>query len=143
MLECLKRCGGGATEAWDQVRRSRGFAPDEVALEAGEKASLIVTDRDYMRPQVRWRASVAEAAGCLVTQVESVVVVPVEPISVKRETAARTLRPRVREHLDEFLVELKPTKPKKWPLNMYTEGLDLSDIESILDGMDLDRSVEP
>jgi hypothetical protein len=49
----------------------------------------------------------------------------------------------VREHLDEFLVELKPTKPKKWPLNMYTEGLDLSDIESILDGMDLDRSVEP
>jgi deoxyribodipyrimidine photo-lyase len=28
----------------------RGGSPDEVAIEAGKDASLIVTDRGYMRP---------------------------------------------------------------------------------------------
>jgi deoxyribodipyrimidine photo-lyase len=32
------------------VRRG---APDDIALEAGKDASLIVTDRGYMRPQKR------------------------------------------------------------------------------------------
>ena len=63
------------------VRRG---SPDEVAIEAGKDASLIVTDRGYMRPQKRWRQKVAREAGCLVTQVESDVVVPVELASGKQ-----------------------------------------------------------
>jgi deoxyribodipyrimidine photo-lyase len=120
------------------VRRG---SPDEVALEAGERASLIVTDRGYMRPQKRWRERVAGEAGCPLVQVETDVVVPVELASGKQEHAARTLRPRIHEHLDEFLVELTPTKPDKQSSNMKEEGLDLSDIDGILDAMDLDTSV--
>jgi deoxyribodipyrimidine photo-lyase len=120
----------------------RKGSPDDIALEAGEDASLIVTDRGYMRPQKRWRERVAGGAGCLVTQVESDVVVPVELASEKRETAARTLRPRIGEYLKDFLVELTPTKTEKQSVNMKAEGLDLSDIEKVLDGMDLDRSVD-
>ena len=120
------------------VRRG---SPDEVALEAGRGASLIVTDRGYMRPQREWREKVAAEAGCLVTQVESDVVVPVELASGKQEHAARTLRPKIGEYLEDFLVELTPTKPEKQSLNMQADGLDLSDIDSVLDGMDLDRSV--
>ena len=56
------------------VRRG---APDDIALEAGKDASLIVTDRGYMRPQKRWRKRVAGEAECPVTRVESGVVVPV------------------------------------------------------------------
>jgi deoxyribodipyrimidine photo-lyase len=120
------------------VRRG---APDDLALEAGKDASLIVTDRGYMRPQKRWRKRVAGEAECPVTQVESDVVVPVGLASGKRETAARTLRPRIGEYLHDFLVGLTPTKISKQSLHMKAEGLDLSDIEKALGGMDLDRSV--
>ncbi len=119
----------------------RKGSPDEVALEAGANASLVVADRGYTRPQKRWRERVAAEAGRLVTQVESDVVVPVELASEKRETAARTLRPRLNRHLDEFLVELRATKPQKQSLNLKAEGLDLSDVDKVLDGMQLDRSV--
>jgi len=119
----------------------REGSPEEVALDAGKDASLVITDRGYMRPQKKWRKKVAGEAGCLVTQVESDVVVPVELASEKRETAARTLRPKIQEYLDDFLVGLAPTKISKQSLNLKAEGLDLSDIEKVLDGMNLDRSV--
>jgi deoxyribodipyrimidine photo-lyase len=119
----------------------REGSPDGVAIEAGKNASLIVTDRGYMRPQKRWREKVAREVGCLVTQVESDVVVPVEFASSKQEHAARTLRPRIGEYLEDFLVALTPTKVEKQSTNMQANGLDLSDIGGVLDGMDLDRSV--
>ena len=127
-------------------KRGIGFAvrkgsPDEVALEVGGDASLIVTDRGYMRPQREWREKVAREAGCLLTQVETDVVVPVELASGKREHAARTLRPKIAEYLEDFLVALNPTKPEKASLDMRVDGLDLSDIQKILDELDLDRSV--
>jgi len=119
----------------------RGGSPDEVAIEAGKDASLIVTDRGYMRPQKRWREKVAEEAGCLVTQVESDVVVPVELASGKQEHAARTLRPKIGKYLEDYLVAPTPTKIEKQSTNMQQAGLDLSDIQNVLEGMDLDRSV--
>jgi deoxyribodipyrimidine photo-lyase len=119
----------------------RKGSPDEVALDVGEDASLIVTDRGYMRPQKKWREQVAREASCLVTQVESDVVVPVELASGKQEHAARTLRPRIQEYLDDFMVGLTPTKVSKQSLNMKTECLDLSDTAKVLDEMDLDQSV--
>jgi deoxyribodipyrimidine photo-lyase len=127
-------------------KRGIGFAvrkgsPEEVALEVGEDASLIVTDRGYMRPQREWREKVAREASCLLTQVETDVVVPVELASGKREHAARTLRPKIAEYLEDFLVALNPTKPEKGSFDMRVDGLDLSDIQKILDEMDLDRSV--
>ncbi|HZF59582.1 MAG TPA: deoxyribodipyrimidine photo-lyase [Rubrobacter sp.] len=127
-------------------KRGIGFAvrkgsPDEVALEVGGDASLIVTDRGYMRPQREWREKVAREAGCLLTQVETDVVVPLELASGKREHAARTLRPKIAEYLEDFLVALNPTKPEKGSFDMRVDGLDLSDIQKILDEMDLDRSV--
>jgi len=68
-----------------------------------------------------------EGGSCLVVQVETEVVVPVELASAKREHAARTLRPRIREQLDDFLVELEPTALDKPSLDVETSGLDLSD----------------
>ncbi len=140
MLEGLKDARDALSKRGIKFVVRRG-SPDDVAVEAGRDASLIVTDRGYMRPQKRWREKVAREAGRRLTQVESDVVVPVELASGKQEHAARTLRPRMGEYLEEFLVELTPTKPGKQSLDMKVEGLDLSDIEAVLDGMDLDRSV--
>ncbi len=122
------------------VRRD---SPDEVAHDASKNASLIVCDMSYLRLQKEWRERVAREAGCLVVQVETEVVVPVELASNKQEHAARTLRPRIREHLDEFLVELERTEVEKQSLNMKDDGLDLSDVGAILDDMGLDRNVAP
>jgi deoxyribodipyrimidine photolyase len=47
-----------------------GGSPEDVALDAGKDASLLVTDRGYMRPQKKWRKKVACEVGCPVTQVE-------------------------------------------------------------------------
>jgi deoxyribodipyrimidine photo-lyase len=122
------------------VRRG---SPDAVALDAGKDASLVVCDMSYLNLQKEWRDKVAEGADCLVVQVETEVVVPVELVSNKQEHAARTLRPKIHEHLDEFLVELAPTVVEKQSLNMKDDGLDLSDIQPILEDMDLDRNVTP
>ncbi|MGI9047968.1 MAG: deoxyribodipyrimidine photo-lyase [Rubrobacteraceae bacterium] len=142
ILEGLKDAQDALKERGIKMVVRRG-SPDEVALDAGKGASLIVTDRGYMRPQRRWREKVASEAGCFVEQVESDVVVPVELASGKRETAARTLRPRIHEHLEDFLVELSPTPVEKQSVNMGEDGIDLDDIVAVLEDMDLDRSVEP
>src|SRR5688500_7629828 len=104
---------------------------------------MIVCDMSYLRLQKEWRERLANEARCLDAQVENEDVVPVELASNKREHAARTLRPRIREQLDDFLVELEPTALDKPSLDMETSGLDLSDIGAILDGMELDRTVPP
>ncbi len=85
---------------------ARRGSPDEVALDLGKDASLIVCDMSYLRLQKEWREKVAEDADCAVVQVETEVVVPVELASNKQEHAARTLRPKINKHLDDFLVEL-------------------------------------
>src|SRR3954453_4232100 len=140
MLEGLKDAQEALEDRGIKMVIRKG-SPDEVAIDAGKNASLIVTDRGYMRPQKTWREKVAKEAGCLVTQGESDVVVPVELASNKQEHAARTLRPKIGEHLEDFLVALTPTKVEKQSTNMRADGLDLSDIDGFLGGMDLDRSV--
>ncbi|WP_240432543.1 deoxyribodipyrimidine photo-lyase [Rubrobacter indicoceani] len=121
------------------VRRG---SPEKVAVEAAKGASLVVTDRGYLRHQRKWRKTVAEEAGCEVVQVESDVVVPVEVASDKREYAARTIRPKIKKHLDDFLAALDPIEPQKSSANMSEEGLDLSDTEAVLSRMkNLDREV--
>ncbi|CAN5519703.1 deoxyribodipyrimidine photo-lyase [soil metagenome] len=142
MLEGLREVEAALKERGIKFALRHG-SPDEVALEAGEGASLIVTDRGYMRPQRDWRKNVAERANCLVTQVESDVVVPIELASGKRETAARTLRPKIHERLDEFLVGLDTTAVEKQSTNMSLDSLDISNVESVLSELDIDRSVEP
>ena len=135
----------------EEALRQRGIrfvvgsgSPDDVALRYAENASMVVGDGAYLRPEWSWRQRVAEEADCHVVRVESNVVVPIELASDKREVAARTLRPKIRRHLDEFLVELLPTEVEKGSLDLEVEeGIDISDVDAVLDGMEIDKSVEP
>jgi deoxyribodipyrimidine photo-lyase len=143
MLEGLRDAQESLTRRGIKFVVQKG-APDEVALRLGENASMIVSDGAYLRPERSWRQRVAEEAGRRVVRVESNVVVPVELASNRRETAARTLRPKIRRHLDEYLVELLPTEIEKDSLDLRVEGgIDLSDIDAVLEGMSIDKSVEP
>lgn len=118
-------------------------APDRAALSLSDKAALIVCDRGYLRHQKAWRETVARQASCPVVEVESDVVVPVETASNKAEYAARTLRPKIRRHLDAFRVRLRKTPLRHRFSAPPPTGIDLADLNRVLAALPLDRSVAP
>ena len=139
----------GLADAW-QALRKRGIqlvmrlgSPERVALEQADRAALLVCDAGYLRHQRQWRQTVARQAPCRVIEVEGDVVVPVTVASVKAEYAARTFRPRVRKHIDDFLWLPRSPKPERSSLEIGIDGLDPNDIDGLLARLDLDRSVPP
>ena len=123
------------------VRHGR---PDRVALHYAEDAAALVTDRGYLRHQKNWRSHVADNAPCQVEQVEGDVVVPVETASDKAEYAARTIRPKIHEHLERCLQLPDPVPVGTPSLDLdVDEGLPLDDIGRVTDRLDLNRDVAP
>ncbi len=117
--------------------------PARVALELAREAARLVCDRGYLRHQKAWRKAVAEAASCPVVQVESDVVVPVETVSEKAEYAARTIRPKLGRHLDDYIVPLPTENLQTRGADLGIHGEELSDVDVVLDRLKLDRSVDP
>lgn len=117
-------------------------APDVVALALADRASLVVCDRGYLRHQRQWRDHVADQASCPVIQVESDVVVPVELVSDKKESAARTIRPKITRHLERFLVPL-PLTTLTATRRPQVEGEDLSDVDQLARSLKLEQQVDP
>jgi deoxyribodipyrimidine photo-lyase len=116
-------------------------APPDVALEFGLDAAMIVCDRGYLKHQKIWRDKVAREANCRVIQVESDVVVPLETVSSKAEYAARTIRPKIQNHLNDYLIELKPIKVRHPTVNISLDSIDLKGSKNILTSLNIDRSV--
>jgi deoxyribodipyrimidine photo-lyase len=115
--------------------------PAKVALNLGRQASLIVCDCGYLRPQKAWRDQVARQAVCRVVQVESDVIVPLRVVSNKAEYAARTIRPKIHKHLANYLNEFKAAAAKHSSLNLNIQGLDLANVNAVLQKLRIDRSV--
>jgi deoxyribodipyrimidine photo-lyase len=143
MLDGLQETQTALAERGLKMVVQRG-APDKVALSYGNDAALLVTDRGYLRHQKQWRRRVAREAPCRVTQVEGDVVVPVETVTDKAEYAARTIRPKIHEHLDRFL-SLPASVPVGNPsLDLdVEEGLALDTVDVVAGQLDLDESVVP
>jgi len=118
--------------------------PADVALAYADDATHLVTDRGYLRHQRQWRARVARDAPCPVVQVEGDVVVPVEVVTEKPEYAARTIRPKIHEHLERFLTLPSEETPQKESVDLpVEEGLALDDVEAVADRLALDDRVPP
>jgi len=127
---------------------SRGIAtlvlkgsPARTVARIGARASLVVTDRGYLRHQVRWRAELAERLACPMVQVETDAIVPVESASPKAEYAAATLRPKLGRILLRYLVPLEQHEPVAPRLQPDEESIALDDIDAVLASLQLDRSV--
>lgn len=118
-----------------------GHPPEEM-LKLAQHASLVITDRAYLRPSRDWRTWLAERLDAPLIQVESDAVVPIETASGKQEWAARTIRPKIHKRMDEFLVPLEPRKIKVESLGLL-DSVDVSDPKEVLKGLDIDRSVPP
>ncbi|MFW6065281.1 MAG: deoxyribodipyrimidine photo-lyase [Planctomycetota bacterium] len=122
------------------VRRAN---PAEAALELAADAAMVVTDRGYLNHQRRRRDRLADGADCAVVRVEGEVVVPAEAASDKQEYAARTLRPKIHRRLGEFLKPVRRHSPRKNLSGLRLRDFDVSDPETALARLNVDRSVTP
>ena len=130
------------------ARRGIGFvvrrgAPGDVAVALAQDAALMVCDRGYLRHQKAWWQDVAARAPCGVIQVEGDVVVPLEAASDKVEAAARTLRPKLHRLWEEYLTPLEDAPVRQSSHDLPIASIDVADIEGVLGGLKLDRSVPP
>jgi deoxyribodipyrimidine photo-lyase len=142
MLEGLAETARELTQRGICMVLRRGSPPD-VALQVGREASLIVCDRGYLRHQRTWRGQVARRSACRVIQVEGEVVVPVEAASGKAEIGARTLRPRIRRQLADYMVELPAAAVRRGTTHLGLRGLDLGRKDALLKSLRIDRRVSP
>jgi deoxyribodipyrimidine photo-lyase len=142
MLEGLRETRASLAEQGIKMVIQRG-SPADIALSLGQKASLIVCDRGYLGHQKAWRTQVARSATCGVVQVESDVVVPLEVVSNKAEYAARTIRPKIHKHLNDYLVPFKSGVVQKSSLGLKINGLDLKEVSAVLKKLSIDRRVAP
>jgi len=102
---------------------------------------MIICDRGYLKHQRLWRDRVARKASCRVAQVKSDVVVPLETVSPKAEYAARTIRPKIQKHLDDYLIEIKPVKVQHPNVNHSFDGLEWKRPADILSLLNIDGTV--
>ncbi|PSQ96562.1 MAG: deoxyribodipyrimidine photolyase [Bacteroidetes bacterium SW_9_63_38] len=143
MLEGLRETQERLAERGIKLVARRG-APDDVALSFAEDAQMIVSDRGYLRHQRRWRKRVAAEAPCPVVQVEGDVVVPVEEVTDKPEYAARTIRPKIHEHLDRFLALSTEGTIEVPSVDLdVDDGLALDAVDAVVDRLDLGDNVPP
>lgn len=114
--------------------------PVEAVRDLADRAAMVVVDRGYLRIERKWRERVARRLACPLVQVETDVVVPVETASPKEEYAAYTIRPKIHDHLDSFLTPLEETELERGTLDRPDQGLELEDIEDLLERMRINRS---
>jgi len=121
----------------------RHASPEKEVLRLTQNADLVVVDRGYLRIQQQWREYAARRLDCLLIQVESDVVVPVELVSSKEEYSARTIRGKIHKYRDGFLNLLPQQKAAHPSVNADFESVDISSPDKVQSLLKLDRTVEP
>ncbi|MBN2035931.1 MAG: deoxyribodipyrimidine photo-lyase [Chitinispirillaceae bacterium] len=108
------------------------------------RASLVVTDRGYLRVQKAWRTQAAKRLACAFVQVETDVIVPVNRASDREEYAAATIRAKLHKRLAEFFAQIEMPRVKKDSLGMrFAEGIDLEDTGAVCRRLPIDMTVKP
>jgi len=118
------------------------ISPPKGVLKLAEDACLMVCDRGYLNIQKTWRQTVAERIPCPCVQVETDVIVPVETTSEKEEYAAATIRPKIHNHLSDFLRQLQHVSPKIDALSITLDSLEVSDLTKMVHQLTIDHTVK-
>ncbi|MFW6414662.1 MAG: deoxyribodipyrimidine photo-lyase [Verrucomicrobiota bacterium] len=130
MLEGLQDVQSGLKKRQIAFVLRLGYPP-KIVLDLAEQATQVVCERAYLHHLRQWRREVAEGLDCRFTQVEGEVVVPVEQVSNKREYAARTIRSKITDHINDYLQPLTTVSDTGPKLASAPSGLDIEDKEKI------------
>jgi deoxyribodipyrimidine photo-lyase len=102
---------------------------------------LVIGDENPMRAPESWRQKAAETLRVPFWTVDADVVVPTK-LLLKEQYAARTIRPRIRALLPEFLVPLENPKARvAWKRPKHL--LSLAPDSDLLEGFEIDREIQP
>ncbi|UCG46633.1 MAG: deoxyribodipyrimidine photo-lyase [Phycisphaerales bacterium] len=115
--------------------------PGTCVAEMAKDAALVVVDGGQLRIQRKWRRAVSKSIGCTLWEVETNLIVPVWEASAKEDFSAGTFRPRISRRLDGYLVPVRHRRPRTDSLGLRFDGLDVGDIDGVLSGLRVDRSV--
>ena len=122
------------------------YPPDDRSADLSELAQdavMVVTDCGYLNFQTEWRERYAQDLPCLLIQVESDVVVPVESVSPKEEFSAGTFRPKINRLLANYLQPMEMTVPEKSSSNFNITSFSINNLESAVKKLSIDTSVPP
>jgi len=105
--------------------------PVEELIGLSNGASMVVTDRGYLRHQREWRIRLAGLLDRPFIEVDSDVVVPVTYASTKEEYSAATLRRKLRPLVSRFLKLPERVDPRNSANIGGVDGEDPNDIEGL------------
>lgn len=144
-LEGLKEVADRLAERDLKFLLFRGEPAKTIAAFADENdAAAMVCDRGYLRFERGWREDLADALAVPLIQIEGDVVVPIETTSGKREYAARTIRDKAMDRVEDFDSTSSETEPKQASNRMHLSGdLDFTNVGAVLDALSPDNSVGP
>lgn len=115
-----------------------GDAAERISAVAdSERAAVVVTDLDPMHSGRRWRSELVERLAVPLIQVDSDVVVPTAFLE-KQEYAARTIRPKLQSHYEQFL-----TREPEGRVRQQSHARRGGSAVEALSGMKIDTSVPP
>ena len=142
MLEGLKEVSRELNDLGIQIIIN--YPPDKQypdLLELSRKAVMVITDCGYLRFQRQWREKVADQLPCMIMQVESNVVIPVEIASPKEEYTAGTFRPKINRLIQDYLKPIKMTTPEYSSLDFKINSFSIDNIYESLNQLSIDSSV--
>ena len=119
--------------------------PSKVIPDLAKKASCVITDFGYLKHQKKITKQVASKIENQLIAIESDIVIPVDTASNKREYNASTIRRKIMPKVSEYITPVKIPKVEKssTKLKMKSDKLDLESINSLIDKLDIDHSVNP
>jgi deoxyribodipyrimidine photo-lyase len=74
-------------------------------------AEMLIMDRGWLSIQRSWRKAILKNISCPSRIINTDTIVPVTVASDKAEIGARTLRPRIKRYLDDYLIPLQENFP--------------------------------
>jgi len=110
----------------------------EAILNLVDNALALVIDKSYLKFYRNLNNKIIQESRISVFEVESDVIIPVEIVSNKQEPYAYLIRQKIYSMIDKFLI---PLKHRKVEINSLNYDFGVSDIENILNSLNIDRSV--
>ncbi len=113
----------------------------EGCLRLGKDAFGIITDKNYLKTQRKWREDLALMSEISVFEVETEVVVPLDYISSKAVPYSYLYRKKLEKLIHSFLRDYEKIEPEFNSTGMDLESIDFEKPEDYLKILNIDKTV--